>query len=149
MLLSHLHVLQSSGTIPGQRFTRGEVHINNSVNHWCCCLLRPILVAKQVIDWESSTQDSVFSSKKANSSFNVNVHICNCPCLFNINRIELIFSPCEGWSCKLSLFAYKRLVNGKAPVSLHKITRQQLFHNPTVLCQKLVRGSPTPSFRNK
>lgn len=25
MLLPHLHVLQSSGTIPGQRFTRAEL----------------------------------------------------------------------------------------------------------------------------
>ena len=51
-----------------------------------------ILVAKQVIDRESSTQHSVFSSKRANNLLKVNAHICNCPCIFNINRIELIFS---------------------------------------------------------
>lgn len=88
----------------GRKVYYSSAHFNNSVNHWCCCLLRPILVAKQVNDRESSTQDSLFSLKKANNLFHMNAHICNSPCLFNINRIELTFLVHNSFALLFSLY---------------------------------------------
>ena len=65
------------------------------INHWCCRLLRPILVANEVIDRKNSMQYGDLLSKQANHSPNISVHICNSSCFFHIHLIPVDLFPVE------------------------------------------------------
>ena len=118
---------------------------NNSVNHRNFSLLGTIRVTLQEVNWQNSRKNCVLSPQKPNYSFHVYSDICNATGSLDIYWVQLVLSSHKCWNCKFGSMEYQAFLDSKSVISHYQISRKKLLKNSTIVGEKLVRCSATPS----